>query len=136
MDIFAKATKAKLRFAFRGSITSEDLWSLNLNDLDSIYAGLMNEKKNKSQETLLVKSSKDDARLDLKIDIIKFIVMVKLKEQEKRINSQNKKVEREKLSRILSTKQDEALSKKSIDDIMMELKALDEKEDDEDEFEM
>ena len=50
-NIFEYAAKNKLRFPFRGSITTEDLYDLSPANLDSIYKTLSREAKERGRVT-------------------------------------------------------------------------------------
>lgn len=78
--LFEKATKMKLRFNYKGVITTEDLWDLTVGELDVIYRGLSSELKQSSEDSLLGTKSTATDTLQLKIEIIKHIANVKVAE--------------------------------------------------------
>lgn len=118
--MFEVATRTKMRFSFRGMISVEDLWDLSVNDLDLIFKSLNSELKQVQEESLLNTKSKEDKELDMKIEIVKYIVNVKLEEQNVRLKEKAQKEQKQKIMEILAAKQDESLQNKSID----ELKAM------------
>ena len=86
MNIFEKATKMKLRFEFRGLLSTEDLWDLNLELLDQLYKTLIKKKKSSDDESLLNVKTKEDDIIDLQIEIVKHIVTIKLEEKAEKEN--------------------------------------------------
>ncbi|MFC8685973.1 hypothetical protein [Brevibacillus porteri] len=125
MNIFEYATKNKLRFPFKGIIATEDLYDLNLESLDSIFKALNSQLKQVKEESLLNTKTKEDKELDVKIEIVKYIVNVKLEERDMKIKAKEQKEKKQKILEILSHKQNEALQSKSIDELKEMLKELD-----------
>ena len=82
--IFEYATRKKLRFSYNGSISTEDLWDLSLEELDRIFKGLNAKVKQSQEESLLEKKEKseEEERLEVQIAVVRRIVEVKLEEQE------------------------------------------------------
>lgn len=124
-NIFEYAVKNKLRFSFKGMISTEDLFDLSLADLDSIFKTLNKEAKQSEEESLLSIKSKVDEELEVKIEIVKSIVATKLKEKEDREKSAEKKAQKQKIMSIIASKQDEALQNSSLEDLQKMLNELD-----------
>lgn len=122
--MFEVAIRSKFRFNFRGSISTEDLWDLSVTDLDSIFKVLNSQVKQVKEESLLGSKTKQDKELELKIDIIKYIVATKLEEQELRSKARETKEYEQKLLTIMADKQDEELKNKSVDEIKKMLEEL------------
>lgn len=121
---FEYATRNKVRFPFRGLISTEDLWDLSLTNLDSIYKTLNKQLKQSDEESLLNIKKKDEL-LEAQIAIIKYIVSVKLAEQEAREKSDAKKAQKQKIMSIMAKKEDAALENSSMEDLQKMLDALD-----------
>ena len=68
--LFESATRNKIRFDYRGSISVEDLWDLSVEELDIIYKNLMTKKKASETESLLTEK-KTSRALETKIEIVK-----------------------------------------------------------------
>lgn len=83
MDMFESAARGKYRFPFKGQVTVEDLWDLSPKDLDSIFKTLNAQSKKANEESLLASKSATDVVLDTKIEIVRYIVGVKLAEAER-----------------------------------------------------
>lgn len=121
MDIFEKATKAKIRFNLtKGVLTTEDLWSLKLEDLDIIAKGLNKELKASEEESFIAKKTTACATTELKFEVVKRIITVKLEEKEAKAKAAERLAKRQQLITIISEKEDSALKDKSIE----ELKAM------------
>jgi hypothetical protein len=115
--MFEKAARLKLRFSHRGVVTVEDLWDLPVEGLDTIYKGLNTQVKAAQEDSLLDTKSVETAVLELKVNIIKHIVAVKLAEAEARKNLAAKAVQKQKLYAVLEQKQDAELLDLPVDKI-------------------
>lgn len=123
-NIFEYATRNKVRFSFRGLISVEDLWDLSLTNLDSIYKELNKQSKQSEEESLLNIKTQEDELLNVQIEIVKYIVSVKLAEKEAREKASAKKAQKQKIMSIIAAKQDEELQNSSIDDLQKMLDEL------------
>lgn len=122
--MFEVAIKNKFRFPFRGMISVEDLWDLHVENLDSIFKTLNSQLKQVKEESLLEIRTKQDEEIDIKIEIVKYIVKVKLEEEDLRRKAREQKEKKQKIMEILSAKQDESLQNKSIDELEAMLNEL------------
>jgi hypothetical protein len=122
---FEVAARTKMRFPFRGLVSVEDLWDLNVNNLDSIFKTLNSELKQVQEESLLNVKTKEDKELDVKIEIVKYIVTVKIEEENAKLQVKVKKEQKQKIMEILSSKQEESLQNKSEDELKAMLSELD-----------
>ena len=123
-NIFEYAVRNKVRFPFKGMISVEDLWDLSLTNLDSIYKILNKQVKQSEEESLLATKTNVDTELEVQIAIIKYIVTVKLAEQEAREKAAAKKAQKQKIMSIIATKEDEALQNTSVEDLKKMLEEL------------
>ena len=94
--MFEIALRTKARFPFKGQVSTEDLWDLSVRDLDTIFKALNSQKKRVSEESLLSVTTSEDEELELKIEIIKHIVSVKLAEAEAKLLAKEKKAQKQK----------------------------------------
>lgn len=124
MNIFEIATKNKVRFMHNGVLSVEDLWDLPLEALDSVYKKLRREVKSTQEESLLAKRSADDKLTDLKIEIIKHIVITKQNDVDEASKALEKKQLRAKLLDIKAKKDEESLMNKTSEEIDQMLKEL------------
>lgn len=112
MNIFEKATKQKIRFDYKGSVSVEDLWELDVNELDDIFKKLNGQIK-LSEVSLLDKKDREDTLINTQIKIVKEIVATKLAEKDARLLLIEKKEKKQKILAIMASKEDDALEKKS-----------------------
>lgn len=117
MNIFERASRNKLRFSFRGQLSVEDLWDLNVEQLDSLYKILSKEKKVTEEESLLSIKTTEETTLDLKIEIIKHIVTSKLSDAERIEKAKITRTEKKRLEEIIARKKDAALENLSIEEL-------------------
>lgn len=125
-NMFVIATKNKFRFPFKGMISVEDLWDLSLENLDSVYKTLNSQIKRAQEESLLNIKSKEDSVLEMKIEIIKYIVEYKQAEAAKRAAASENKAKRQRILEILAAKEDADLQSKSLDELQKMLNELSE----------
>jgi len=127
--LFEKGTRLKVRFALRGQLTIEDLWSLSMDDLNTIAKKLNKDLKESSEESFITVKSKEDAIVELKFEIVKYIIKVRLEEQAKRKTVQERAQKRALLKELMDRKALTELESKSMADLQAEIDALDALED-------
>ena len=123
-NLFEIATRNRYRFNYKGVMTVEDLWSLRVEDLDAIFKMLNRQKKTADEDSLLATKSAEDQDLANKIDIVRYIVSVKLAEEAERVSAAEKKAQRDKIMEIVAKKKDKALEDMGIEDLMKKLEEL------------
>lgn len=123
-NLFEIATRNRYRFNYKGVMTVEDLWSLGVKDLDAIFKTLNRQKKADDEDSLLATKSAADTELTNKIELVKYIVSVKLAEAEDRKNAAEKKEQRDKILAIMAKKQDAKLENMDVSELEAELAKL------------
>lgn len=113
-NLFELAARAKFRFPFRGMVSVEDLWDLHVESLDLIYKTLNAELKQVSEESLLGTENKKDEELEAKIEILKYIVKVKLEEKELQKKAKERRAQKQRIMELIAEKKDEALKGQSL----------------------
>ncbi|MNW57245.1 hypothetical protein D3C74_350340 [compost metagenome] len=93
-----------------------------MENLDSIFKTLNSQLKTVQEESLLNSKTKEDKELDLKVGIVKYIVSVKLEEKADLAKIKEKKLQNQQIMEILSSKKNEALQSKSIEELEAMLK--------------
>lgn len=131
-NIFAEATRKKVRFATNvGNISVEDLWDLPLTttkrdgiDLDTVSQIVLDEQEGSKRKSLVNPRSEKNSLLDLKVEILTFIIDVKTKEKEAKELETINKEKLEKLMAIREKKQDASLEGLSLEEIDKEIASL------------
>lgn len=126
VNMFEVATRSKMRFPYKGQISVEDMWDLSLPALDSVFKALNSQMKQVKEESLLSTKSKADETLELQIEIVKYIVTVKLAEKEAREKAAANKEMRQKIMQIKAARQDKALLEAPDEDLDKLLAELEE----------
>lgn len=126
--MFEQATRGQFRFSSaRGAITTEDLWQLPLSgvfSLNEVAKQLSRDLKQVEEEDFVAKRKVSDEILQVKLDIVKHIIAVKLAEQEDNKQAANKRAQREKILGILARKQENTLEEKTEEELKEMLKDL------------
>lgn len=122
--MFETAVRNKMRFPFKGQISVEDLWDLDVNALDNIFKTLNGKVKVSQEESLLQTRSKESDELMLQIEIVKYIVSVKLAEAEARKNAEANRAKKQQILSILADKQENDLKNKTPEELQAMLAAL------------
>lgn len=125
-ELFINATRNNYQFPFRGMINVIDLWDLSLTNLDSVFKTLNAEVKKSEEESLLNTKSREDEEISNKIEIVKYIVGVKLDEKKKREDAKKNAEMRQRLLEIKAKRQDAALENMSNEDLDKALAELSE----------
>ena len=116
-ELFINATRLNYQFPFRGMINVIDLWDLSLTNLDSVFKTLNAEVNKSEEESLLNTKSREDEEISNKIEIVKYIVGVKLDEKKKREDAKKNADMRQRLLEIKAKRQDAALENMSDEDL-------------------
>jgi hypothetical protein len=126
-NIFEQATRRKLRFDTRiGQLSAEDLWELPLSsdrnkpNLDEIAIEL--NRALKGTEESFVSSSKKDAVLQLKFDIVKHIIDTRVQEKDAKTAEVQRNSQIQKIDELIATKETEKLANLSVEELQ-ELKS-------------
>ena len=118
MSNFEKASRLKLRFSTnKGELSVEDLWDLSLESLDTIAKAVNKKLKDESEESFIGKKSSNNAVLELKMDILKEVIEVKLKEKEAKASRVIKSAKLAQLKELANNKANEQLSGMSLEEI-------------------
>ncbi len=115
--MFEKASRLKIRFPYKGSVTTEDLWDLTIKELDSIFKTLNAQAKVSKEESLLDTKTKEDEVVDLQISIIRHVVEIKKQEIEAKKTASERAEKKQKLLEILDEKRNADLKNKSAEDL-------------------
>lgn len=115
--MFERASRLKLRFFHKGVCSVEDLWDIPLQSLDTLFKQLNTQSKEQKEESLLATKSLVDEVIDLKTEIIKHVVKVRLLEQKAQQDNALAAARKQKLLGIVAEKQDDELRGMSIDDL-------------------
>jgi len=127
--MFEIATRRKYRFeTSKGNISTEDLWDMplsythkNINKpiacLDDIAINLSKLLEDISQKSFVTKRNKNSKTIELKLDIVKHIIKVKLEEIEQKENAAVIKTENDIIDSIIIKKQYKKLEDMSIEEL-------------------
>ncbi len=119
--MYKEASRLSLRFqTSKGPLTVEQLWTLSLNDLDALAAGL-DTALDKSTKSFIGKKTKEDKLLKLRFDIVIDIINTLLAEQEEDANKTKDKKYNEKIASLILEKEEEELKKLSVDELKAKL---------------
>jgi D-alanyl-D-alanine dipeptidase len=100
-----------------------------MDDLNTIAKKLNKDLKESSEESFITVKSKEDAIVELKFEIVKYIIKVRLEEQAKRKTAQERAQKRALLKDLMERKALTELESKSMADLQAEIDALDALED-------
>lgn len=123
--MYKKALKMKLRFATsKGKLTTEDLFELNLTDLNNIAIALDKKLSETPRKSFILDFAPDTAEDELRFSIVKDIITTKLVERNAAQDAKAKAAERAQLAEILHRKKNQALENLSVEELEAKLAAL------------
>lgn len=131
MSIYKTAARAKVRFSsLRGDLNVEQLWDLPLTsksgmDLNTIAKAVNKELSDVAEENFVdVKADPKKDILVLKLDILRDVIDTVQQENKKRLESAERRQQRERLEEILHSKKEDALKSESIEEIQRRIAEL------------
>ena len=117
-ELFLKASKKKLRFETRqGNATVEDLWDYNLESLNGIAQKVNKTLKDSAEESFIAAKPKGNAELELKLEVLKYIISVKLAEADEKKVRAEKQAQAATLKSILEVKKLEQVQALSVEEL-------------------
>ena len=129
MSIFVRASKLKLRFATtKGALSTEELWDLSLESLDVIAKKVNKELKDTEEESFIGKKTSANTLLNLKLEILKYVIQVKLEEKDKATARAEKNAKLARLKDLYANKADAELEGKSKEEIAKMIEELGEED--------
>ena len=115
-NLFEIATRKKFRYPYNGMISTEDLWDLPVEKLDTIYKKLTKEKKNDEEDSLLTLKTKNNDLEDC-IEIVKSVVAYKLNAAEEVKKKAEARRKNQRIMELIAKKQDEKLESLPIEEL-------------------
>lgn len=88
------------------------------------FKTLNRQKKTADEDSLLAVKSAENTELENKIELVKYIVSVRLAEYEARVDAAEKKAQRDKIMKIVAKKKDKELEDMDVDQLMKKLEEL------------
>ena len=124
-DIWLEALQKGLRFEFKGLISTEDLFDLDMSSLDVIYQKLSKELREISGDSLLDNEKADEiAWVQLKLDVVKSVFDIKKAEAEALRQKIANIEEKQRIMHIINEKENAELANLSIDELKEKLNDL------------
>ena len=126
-----KASRLKLRFdTTKGQVTAEDLWDLPLTstvgkaNLDDVARALHKQLKSGDDVSFVDTAKKSDSIVQLKFDLVKYVIEVKLAENAARNQAAAAADKKQRIMQILAERQDDSLKTASDDDLKKMLESM------------
>lgn len=128
LNLFEIASRSKFRFETkRGEITAEQLWDIALTGNDSVDAiaiNLNDALQKSSTKSFVTTSNPADKETQLKLELVKYVISVRLAEAAVRAEKAEKAAQRRVLREAIAAKETEELLSGSADDLKKRLAEL------------
>lgn len=116
-NIYKIAAMEALRFKTdKGNLCVEDLYHLNMKELDALYKSLNKEKQAMSGDSLLDVGTAPTS-VDIKIEIVKDVFATKKNANDKKLALAQEKQKKQRIAEIIAAKEDQSLMNMSIEDL-------------------
>lgn len=124
-NMWLEALQKRLRFEFKGLISTEDLFDLDMSSLDIIYQKLSKELREISGDSLLDNERADEiAWVQLKLDVVKHVFDIKKAEAEALRQKIANAEEKQRIMHIINEKENAELANLSINELKEKLNDL------------
>lgn len=123
--MFDKATRLKLRFeSNKGLLSVEQVWDLSLTALNEMAKSLSRQVKaaETDEEDFIGTKSNVDSELQLRFDVVKHIIGVKLKERDDSKEAAERKADNQVILELIQRKKRQELEGKSVEELEALLK--------------
>ena len=121
---FDMASRKHYRYPYNGMISTEDLWELNVSQLDFIFKKLKAQPRQAQEASLLTTKTQEDVDTENKIDIIRYIVEYKQNLQREAEMAMERKQQRARIEEILYERENADLRNKTPEELRAMLDEL------------
>lgn len=117
-ELFIEATRKKIRFETnRGLFSVEELWDLNLTTLDNLAITVDNALQKSNGKSFIGKKPRGNAENELKLEILKFVIETKQREDEESKTRAERQQRRAEIDELITRKKMEQLAGKSLEEL-------------------
>lgn len=124
-ELFLNAARKKYRYPYNGQIMTEDLFDLDLRQLDMIYKSMARQVRDTSEDSLLDTTSAAEKELREKMEIVRYVFQYKEDMAKRAEKAAETRARKQKIMDLIREKEDGSLAEKSIQELKEELEALD-----------
>lgn len=115
---YKQAIRQRLRFQTeKGAITTEQLWDLNITDLDKLAVSLNEECEKSQKKTYLSKKTDENAVSKLKFEIVYDVLSTRIEEAEQAQKSKGIREFNQKIEAIIAKTKEAELGNKSVEEL-------------------
>lgn len=129
-QLFETATREKYTFpSSKGELTVTELWDLPLTsknnvDLDTVAKAINKQLKESDEESFVTATTGKSKTLQMKLEVVKYIIKVKMDENEAKRTAADKLARKKVLMEALEQKQQQEILRMTPDQIKAELEKL------------
>lgn len=116
-NIWFNALVRSYRFEYKGLINTEDLFDLEMRELDIIYQDLVSEKNDLTAKSLLDTNNEEIDWIQGKIDVVKGVFDYKKAQADAQAKAAKAKSMKDELNEVIAQKQKDQLADMSIDQL-------------------
>ena len=116
-NIWFNALVRSYRFKYKGLINTEDLFDLQMRELDIIYQDLVSEKNDLTAKSLLDTNNEEIDWIQGKIDVVKGVFDYKKAQADAQAKAAKAKSMKDELNEVIAQKQKDQLADMSIDQL-------------------
>ena len=127
MDLFERAARLRLRWSTnQGQLSSEELWQLSLDSLNTIAKAVNKQLRDEGEESFLSTpaSRKSATHNDLRLDILKHVIAAKEQQEEDSKLRSERMTKISQLKELIARKAVEELEGKSVKELSKEIDKL------------
>lgn len=116
--MYKEALQKKLRFKTnKGMITTEDLFDLSLQNLNTLAIMLDKKISEAPKKSFIEKLPAEENDDELRFSIVKDVINIKLKARKDNIDKAQVNARNKRITELIAKKEDEALENKSIEEL-------------------
>jgi len=124
--LFETALFAKYRYQTAiGTLSTEDLCELKLDELDKIAKDLNKQVKDSGEESFIKVKTNANKTIEAKFEIVKLIIERKLEENDKKAKAKENAIKRAYLKELIGKKENNEMESKTIEELRKEFDDLD-----------
>lgn len=117
MNIYAQALKKKIRFEYKGLLSTEDLFDLSFEELDILYKKLGEKLKTLSGDSLLADENPEISEIKLQMVLVKNVFDIKDADRKACEAKIAKSEKNQAILKVINDKKNAELYDKSIDEL-------------------